>query len=103
VEEQSLYHWEDSIPYLKYSTSFSGGSVVKNPPVHTEDTGDPDLIPGLGRPAGGGNGNPFQYSCLKKNPMDRGTWGLQSMGSQRGRHDCVRKLTDTAHQYSQNV
>ena len=24
--------------------------------------------------AGGGNGNPFQYSCLEKNPMDRGDW-----------------------------
>ena len=23
--------------------------------------------------AGGGNGNPFQYSC-QENPMDRGVW-----------------------------
>ena len=30
-------------------------------------------IPGLGRPLGGGNGNPFQYSSLE-NPMDRGAW-----------------------------
>ena len=44
------------------------------------------LIPGSGRPPGGGNGNPFQSSCLE-NPMDRGAWGLQSMGSQRIRHD----------------
>ena len=28
------------------------------------------LIPGLGRPPGGGNGNPLQYSCLG-NPMAR--------------------------------
>ena len=27
-----------------------------------------------GRSPGDGNGNPFQYSCLK-NPMDRGAWG----------------------------
>ena len=27
----------------------------------------------LGRSPGGGNGNPFQYSCLK-NAMDRGAW-----------------------------
>ncbi|KAM9682154.1 ADP-ribose glycohydrolase MACROD2-like isoform 1-T1 [Dama dama] len=27
------------------------------------------------------NGNPLQYSCLE-NPMDRGAWRLQSMGSQ---------------------
>ena len=32
-----------------------------------------DLIPGLGRSPGEGNGNPFQYSCLE-NSMDRGAW-----------------------------
>jgi len=26
---------------------------------------DPGLIPGLGRPSGGGNGYPLQYSCLE--------------------------------------
>ena len=31
------------------------------------------MIPGSGRSPGGGNGNPFQYSCLE-NPMDRGAW-----------------------------
>ena len=30
---------------------------------------------------GEGNGNPLQYSCLE-NPIDRGTWGLQSLGLQ---------------------
>ena len=30
-----------------------------------------DLIPGLGRSSGEGNGNPLQYSCLG-NPVDRG-------------------------------
>ena len=49
---------------------FPGGSVVKNPPVNSGDTG---LIPGLGRSPGGGNGNPLQCSCLE-NPMDRGAW-----------------------------
>ena len=34
---------------------------------------DQSSIPGSGRPPGGGNGNPLQYSCLK-NPMDRGAW-----------------------------
>ena len=37
------------------------------------NTGDPGLIPGLGRSLGVGNGNPLQYSCLEK-PMDRGAW-----------------------------
>ena len=35
--------------------------------------GDPDSIPGSGRPPGEGNGNPLQYSCLE-NPMDGGAW-----------------------------
>ena len=48
---------------------------------------DLGLSPGLGRSPGGGNGNPFQYSCLE-NPMDRGAWWpIQSMGSHRVRHD----------------
>ena len=34
------------------------------------NAGDPDLIPGLGKSPGGGNGNPFQYS-YRGNPMDR--------------------------------
>ena len=37
------------------------------------NTGDLGLIPGSGRSAGEGNGNPFQYSCLG-NPMDGGAW-----------------------------
>ena len=31
------------------------------------------LIPGSGRPPGGGNGNPRQDPCLE-NPMDEGAW-----------------------------
>ena len=40
--------------------------MVKNPPASAGDVG---LIPVSGRSPGGGNGNPFQYSCLE-NPMD---------------------------------
>ena len=35
--------------------------------------GDTGSIPGSGRSPGGGNGNPFQYSCLE-NPINRGGW-----------------------------
>ena len=45
--------------------------MVKNTPANAEDAG---LIPGLGRSSEDGNGNPFQYSCLK-NSMDRRAWG----------------------------
>ena len=37
--------------------------VVKNPPANAKDIRDTASIPGLGRSIGGGNGNPFQYSC----------------------------------------
>ena len=50
--------------------SFSGDSVVKNPPANA---GDASLIPDWGRPPGKRNGSPVQYSCLE-NPMDRGAW-----------------------------
>ena len=47
--------------------------MVKNPPANAGDIRDLGLIPRLGRSPGGGNGNPFWYSCLE-NPMDRGVW-----------------------------
>ena len=47
--------------------------VLKNPPANEGDVRDGSSIPGSGRSPGGGNGYPFQYSCLE-NPMDRGAW-----------------------------
>ena len=46
---------------------------LKNLSANAGDARDVGLIPGLGRPPGGGNGNQLQYSCLE-NPMDRGAW-----------------------------
>ena len=52
--------------------SFPGGSAVKNLPANAGDNaGDSVSIPGSGRPPGGGNGYPLQYSFLE-NSMDRG-------------------------------
>ena len=47
--------------------------VVKNPAANAAGIRDTDLIPGMGRSPGGGNGNPSQCSCLE-NLMDRGAW-----------------------------
>ena len=47
--------------------------MVNNLPANTSDVGDLDMIPGLGRSPGKGNGNLLQYSCLE-NPMDGGIW-----------------------------
>ena len=63
---------------------FPGGSAVKNPPFIAGDQG---LIPGSERSPGQGNGNQLQYYSLE-NPMNREKPGrVQSMGSQRVRHD----------------
>ena len=43
----------------KSISGFQGGSVVKNSPANTGDTGS---IPGWGRSPGEGDGNPLQYS-----------------------------------------
>ena len=45
--------------------------MVKNPPASAGDISEVGSIPGLGRSARGGNGNPPQYSCLE-NPRDGG-------------------------------
>ena len=47
--------------------------VVNNLPTDAGDVRDAGPIPGLGRPSGGGLGNPLHYSCLE-NPMDREAW-----------------------------
>ena len=52
--------------------------------------GDMGSIPDSGRSPGEGNGNPLQYSCLG-NPWTEKPSRLQSMGSQRARHNLVKK------------
>ena len=57
-------------PPSGYSLNFLGGSNGKESACNA---GDLNLISGLGRPLGEGNGYPLQYSCLE-NSMDRGAW-----------------------------
>jgi hypothetical protein len=70
--------------------------VVKHPSANARDIRDMGLIPGLGRSPGGGHGNPLQYSYLE-NPMDREPGGLQSIGSQRVRHNCSDLVCTNTH------
>ena len=65
--------------FLASSWGFCGGSDGRESACNGRDQG---LIPESGRSPGEGNGNPLHYSCLK-NSVDRGDWGLQSMGLQR--------------------
>ena len=67
------------------------GSAGKESTCNAEDVWDTDLIPGLGRSSGGGNGSPLQYSC-PKSPMNRGAWWATIHGV-INRHDCTTKLT----------
>ena len=60
--------------------------MVKNPLANAGDAGDVGSIPGWGRSAGEGNGNPLQYSCLG-NPMDRGAWRATARGAARVGHN----------------
>ena len=62
---------------------FSGGSDGYKSAYNAGDAG---LFPGSGRYPGVGNGNPLQYSCWRI-PWTEEAGRLQSMGSQRVRHD----------------
>ena len=60
--------------------------MVKILPDNLGNTGDVSSIPGSGRPPGGGNGNPLQYSCLGS-PWTEKPGRLQYIGSQRVEHN----------------
>ena len=60
---------------------FPGGSDSEESAC---SAGDPGSIPGSGRSAGEGNGNPLQYSCLE-NPMDGGAWQATVHGVAKSR------------------
>ena len=63
--------------------------MVKNPPVTAGDTRDAGSTCVSGMSPGGGNVNPFQYSCLE-NSRDRGAWQAP-WGCERGGQDSVTK------------
>ena len=63
------------------------GSAVKNLPSKAGDEGGKGLIPGSGRSPGGGNGNQLEYWTEEPG-------GLQSMGSQRVKHDLATEHND---------
>ena len=65
--------------------SFSGESVVKNPPTSSGDERDTVSILGSGRFPGGRNSNPLQYSRLG-NPMDREAWQATVQGVAKKSH-----------------
>ena len=82
-------------PRGRYSY-FPGGAVVKNPPANVAGTREAGSVPGWRSPTAG-YGNPLQYSCLEI-PRTEESDRVQSMGSQRVRHDWTTKCVHT-HRY----
>ena len=60
------------------------GSAVKNPPAMQETQQTQVRSLGQEDSPGGGNGNPFQYSCLEK-PTDRVAWRVTDHGVAKSR------------------
>ena len=81
VKVQTPNHQEFALLYCKLD--FPGGSDGKAPVYSVRDPGS---IPGLGRSPGEINGNPLQYIDWKI-PWTEEPGRLQSVGSQRVRHD----------------
>ena len=73
------------LEYLHIITIFGSDSKAS-----VYNVRDLDLIPGLGRFPGEGNGHPLQYSCLK-DLTDWGAWWIMSMGSRRVEHGRATK------------
>ena len=69
--------------------------MAKNPSV-SGDTRDMDVIPGLGRSPGGGDGNALQYSCLENPPGERSLTDYSPWG---GRESSMTEHTHT-HTYT---
>ena len=73
---------------------FPCGTVVKNLPAKAGVAWDTVWVPGLRSP-GGGNGNPFQYSCLE-NSMDRGAWQAAVHRVKKVGHNWAHILTKSS-------
>ena len=56
-----IWFAESILEIVWHFLGFPGGSAGKESACNT---GDPGLIPGLGRSPEEGNGNPLQHSCL---------------------------------------
>ena len=73
---------------MRLPGGFPGGSDSQESACNVGDLGS---IPGLGRFPGGEHGNPLQFSCPENPQWTEEPGGLQSVGSQRVRHDWMTK------------
>ena len=75
---------ERKIPYLHF---YVINLMVNNSPINAGDSRDKGSIPGSGRYSGGGNANPLKCILAWRIPWTEEPGRLQSIGSQRARHD----------------
>ena len=73
--------------------------MVKNPLANAGDIRDTGSIPGSGRSPGGGHSNPLSSILAWRIPWTEEPGRLQSIGSQRVRHD----WRDVAHGTEQEL
>ena len=85
----------DRLPTPAFLGFPGGGSDGKESACPGGDLGS---ISALGSSLGGGHGSPLQSSCLEESARTEEPGGLQSMGTQRSRHDWVTK-TAQLYQY----
>ena len=114
LEKREVFHWSVSLcsdpwplpqtctkPRIKtHATEFKMGRWLgsKKSACTAENTGDSGSIPESGRPPGGGNGNPLQFSCLE-NSMDRGAWRATVHGVAKSQTRLKRLNTLTEFNY----
>ena len=79
----ALCCFETQYPHLWASQA---AGVVKNLPANARDLRDAGSVPGWGRAPGGGHGNHSSIPAWRI-PGTEEADGLQSVGSQRVRHD----------------
>ena len=73
MKDIKLIRPKSSPCFFNTDAQSQGASQVKHPPANAGAAGDLGSISGSERFLRGGNGNPFQYSCLE-NSMDKGVW-----------------------------
>ena len=66
--------------------------MVKNLPANARDARDLGLIPGSGRPPGGGNDQSLQYSCLE---ISHGQRSLAGYGPWDGKESDMTRHGNT--------
>ena len=86
---QSIRHnWASNTVTINYI--IPGGTMVKNLPTNARDAGSG---PWSGRYPGGGNGNPFQYSCLgQRSLVGYSPWGFKELDITEHSHKEQRTL-----------